>query len=456
MGFGSGYSERNDRGMEGRTSYKRVFANGQAPHVWAQQTQDDGRTPNGNLYWKRRDTIHSYRDNWPLATFTDMRDGEGKKIVLMNTEKYSLTTSGHLDDVQQALIGLPGIRIVTCTRDQLVCWSHSPSYAKVDMVNTAIRGLINTAKRYLKASLIDSRETSRVKWCLGTTAETTNTTTILTWEQRCKSRIADLDVMSSEITDLAALLGVDMATASGLLLYDVPVMQAAIAGEFSRYYDPALAAKREKARRASAKRALLDRVKNAFNAYSDGHWSKLKHTARIEAAVRDVWTLGTEEHKAKAMRWIGEFQAANELDASFTMQNPDAGAVVYRRKYGYARVKALTPDEWMAGKAGTLGHSSETLVRRKGDRLETSRHAEAPFKHAVAIFAKAQDCRATGSSWHRNGETMTAGHFQLDAIDTEGNIAIGCHRIRFSEMNRLAVREVPAMVKPRYALPMVI
>jgi hypothetical protein len=51
---------------------------------------------------------------------------------------------------------------------------------------------------------------------------------------------------------------------------------------------------------------------------------------------------------------------------------------------------------------------------------------------------------------------MTAGHFQLDAIDTEGNIAIGCHRIRFSEMNRLAVREVPAMVKPRYALPMVI
>jgi hypothetical protein len=109
---------------------------------------------------------------------------------------------------------------------------------------------------------------------------------------------------------------------------------------------------------------------------------------------------------------------------------------------------------WLAGEnVAGLYSDNPTLLRRRGKKLETSRGGSAPFSEAVVIYRAATTCRAAGRAWRRNGERMRVGHFELDAIDSHGNVRIGCHFIGYDEMARLAVREVPELVKPCFPLP---
>lgn len=75
---------------------KTVFENRMVAHVWAQQNQSEGRSNNRQFYFRDK-TIFSYRDSWPLATFI------GENEVLLNVQRYSVTTSKHLSYVERAL-----------------------------------------------------------------------------------------------------------------------------------------------------------------------------------------------------------------------------------------------------------------------------------------------------------------------------------------------------------------
>lgn len=75
---------------------KTVFDNRQIAHVWAQQTQESGKTPNRNLFFEGK-TIYSYGYHFPLARFaTD-------DIVLVNKDSYSVSTSKHQGYVRNAI-----------------------------------------------------------------------------------------------------------------------------------------------------------------------------------------------------------------------------------------------------------------------------------------------------------------------------------------------------------------
>lgn len=75
---------------------KKVFDNAMVAHVWAQQNQDEGRSNNGQFYFRGK-TIYSYRDSWPLAHFHE------SGLIILNTQSYSMTTSRHLSEVRSAL-----------------------------------------------------------------------------------------------------------------------------------------------------------------------------------------------------------------------------------------------------------------------------------------------------------------------------------------------------------------
>lgn len=75
---------------------KTVFDNRQCVHVWAQQTQDKGRSSNGNLFFDRS-TIYSYGYHFPLAKFYD------ENTVFINNSSYSVSTSKHQSYVHQAV-----------------------------------------------------------------------------------------------------------------------------------------------------------------------------------------------------------------------------------------------------------------------------------------------------------------------------------------------------------------
>lgn len=75
---------------------RKVFENSMVGHVWANASQEEGRSHNGNL-WFSGATIYSYRT--PIA-----RRMPGGRVFLVTSERYSITTSGkHMPAVHRAI-----------------------------------------------------------------------------------------------------------------------------------------------------------------------------------------------------------------------------------------------------------------------------------------------------------------------------------------------------------------
>ena len=78
------------------------------------------------------------------------------------------------------------------------------------------------------------------------------------------------------------------------------------------------------------------------------------------------------------------------------------------------------------------------LLRINGDELQTSLGASVPLSHAVRVFRIVAKCRADGTSWHRNGETIRVGSFQVDSIEADGSFIAGCHSFSWTEVENAA------------------
>lgn len=72
---------------------KKVFSNNEVPHIWAQQTQNEGR--GSNIFFEGA-TIYSYGKHFPMATI------EGD-TVLFTLHRYSNTTAKHLSKTWSAV-----------------------------------------------------------------------------------------------------------------------------------------------------------------------------------------------------------------------------------------------------------------------------------------------------------------------------------------------------------------
>ena len=78
------------------------LTNSQAAHVWAQQIRERGQSGNGNLNF-RWDTIYSY--STPIGKFQTNEAGE--RCILITSRGFSVSTSQHVDQVLNAVRGLP-------------------------------------------------------------------------------------------------------------------------------------------------------------------------------------------------------------------------------------------------------------------------------------------------------------------------------------------------------------
>ena len=76
---------------------KKVFSsNADCIHTFAQRSQDEGRTPNHNVYF-RGDKIYSYGYHYLLGEF--INNGEA---IIINDIGYSNSTSKHINILQGA------------------------------------------------------------------------------------------------------------------------------------------------------------------------------------------------------------------------------------------------------------------------------------------------------------------------------------------------------------------
>jgi hypothetical protein len=79
---------------------KTVFDGRMCAHVWAQQSQPEGRNNNGQFFFKGP-TIYSYGSHFPIATFKTTK--RGQRYVLFTTRDYSITTSKHKGFARNAI-----------------------------------------------------------------------------------------------------------------------------------------------------------------------------------------------------------------------------------------------------------------------------------------------------------------------------------------------------------------
>lgn len=203
--------------------------------------------------------------------------------------------------------------------------------------------------------------------------------------------------------------------------------------------------------------------------------------------ARDIIAAAFKDHPIDAARILGRLTEKlvryEQLNAE-KVHYPDAAQVVEARRYG-GKTKYITPDEWCDGENGRIeqGYGNhdgryQTYVRRENagtthDEVATSLGARIPFKDAVKLYLAAarakvvaydidagEDWNGLPTDWSRAthgesgvGSQFKAGFYVVNSIDRDGNCKVGCHRLCFTEMERLAVKEVPHLVTARYPVP---
>ena len=86
-----------------------------------------------------------------------------------------------------------------------------------------------------------------------------------------------------------------------------------------------------------------------------------------------------------------------------------------------------------------LRYIDKTYMRPQDDgNIHTTQNASFPIEHAKKAFAAIRHCKETASEWKRNGKSIHLGHFQIDTIESNGNVKAGCHYIEWDEIARIA------------------
>jgi hypothetical protein len=79
-----------------------------------------------------------------------------------------------------------------------------------------------------------------------------------------------------------------------------------------------------------------------------------------------------------------------------------------------------------------------TLLRIKGDTVETSRYASFPTAHAVAALALVRKVMFRGVEFNANGHTCKVGLFEISKITADGTVYAGCHVVPWESIARIA------------------
>jgi hypothetical protein len=78
---------------------KKVFTNSELAHVYAQQSQDEGRNPNGSFYFRGK-TLYSYGSHFPICKF--VTNDKGENALLFTERTYSNTTAKQISLTRNA------------------------------------------------------------------------------------------------------------------------------------------------------------------------------------------------------------------------------------------------------------------------------------------------------------------------------------------------------------------
>ena len=370
---------------------QKVMPNGMVAHVWAQQGQSEARSSNGNL-WFRDSTIYSYRE--PIAAF--VKGTRGRTFVLITSDTFSMTTSQHMSHIRRAL----GYDTAKFYVPYVAAPYHGYTF-KYDLNARNVKYLLDKARDY--AAKLCKMHVRAYGPDIDGTANP---------ENRCKA----LRDTFSEVDTYCEAFGVRKGTATRKL--DMEALCKAIRDAHARFNHP----KRVKAREtAKARREAVYELKHA---------AEIAERDRLERVALVGYTA-----------WLVRGKTGAVPSASF-LSFEQRGIIQNWRNANRDKIEAMDRARWIAGDNISYYSRNSVALRVNGDMLETSQGATVPLDHAIKAFKFAKAVRARGESWKWRGlsykQVVRVGHFHINAVDADGNITAGCHRIQWPEIERLA------------------
>jgi hypothetical protein len=390
---------------------KTVFDNSMTAHVWAQNQQDHGRSHNGNLYFEGG-VIYSYGSHFPIARHAVTK--QGKPCVLRTTERYSTSTSGHVSHVDYALNPCRAEEWRAEEKDRN---KHLIFYVPDPLASTKAEHLENyKALRGSYAGNLHSALFGKDFHDYGRGAAFDR---VEEYAQSCR----------------------DYSKAFGLG-QRVTVPTETLARKKAQWLVDKAAHDAEQEKRAEKRRvARAARYKRMVEKWTVGEVDHLpydavpSHEQKMQRASIDFerWASGEID---QIPYWINRYGPGLPDERMFrpTQEQQD------RRD----AIEADKIKSWRDGKEVRLrfGYGdATTMMRIKGDEVQTSKGARFPVEHAKRAFHIVARCKRNGVDWVRNGHSIQVGHFTLDRIHPNGDVLAGCHFVKWEEIE-LCAREL--------------
>lgn len=450
---------------------KTVFQNSMVAHVWAQQNQSNGKSNNGQFFF-RDSMLFSYGSHFLVGKIITGLGKGSANVALLNTDSYSISTSRHQRMAKGAVRHFEHVYLLpdlTKLANQFNFNSIQPygKGARDDIKNyiKTHKGLGDNAALFLLAyvGIKDAKHCLSFLRREGTRLADKASAAIAKREK--DKALGDAAMMAKQsieqIADNISKLG-DYALPNNAkrLFHAHKAAKAAKRVRQAKAVWEALKLVRGEIKRRGAKKARIDanrymrgliqNVRTAFTQlemrYTEGESLPASHLRTMSRSFSDAAHMGLGRGMSQATRdKLGNF--ANDIG--------EAGKIVQAREDAEALEKAKADlDKWKRGENGlfrghTFYHLPVTYLRAvnvarddngmivKGE-LETTKGASVPLTHAVRAFRFLKLCKERGQGWHHNGHSLRVGHFQVDRIEPNGDFKAGCHDITWAEVERVA------------------
>lgn len=439
---------------------RQIFSNDMVAHIWANQSQSAARNASGSIYFEGR-TIFSYGLHFPMAIHID------HGIVLMNSDKCSITTGQHLQYVSRAVSHLQIVRMP----DLYTIWQVIRDDANRNRkCHDAIDG--QTILRYLRKNWAQIPvDSTGAAWLLKAANSCAK------WENmRAKLALDAVKVAEkAEKAEKAELL----EWARQFVARDWSEIRNTAwqnAAEYRQNGLKTLIAKIRKARLVAPKGKLraelwtieqrLRAILNLAKSNSDSHGNPLRNSKirKLLADLRELKRENTfsgytlkETYIQFASRTLIKLGDLAELDPHMPVslrQSVESYRADLAKQITDYKVERRAA--WESGKLGNTDLSDtdrwQSLWLRAvnpvidgckviSGELQTSHGANVPLRHAFHVFQFIAHCRAKGQGWiagQSKPSQIRVGHFHVDRIDRSGNFKAGCHNIEWPDVERLA------------------
>ncbi|ARB05742.1 hypothetical protein [Synechococcus virus S-ESS1] len=480
---------------------KTVFSNHMVAHVFATQSQEEGRSQNGNFYFSGR-ALFSYGRHFIVAYAIPRISGGF--LFLINPDSYSISTSRHQAMARAAIPGRAYIapnltRLADDLNAALDAWEyHEMPGGRTRPVKVAAtmarrREYLPRIKRAIAANWPGQETAAAI---LGEFGQRNAARAAAAMARRHAATVA------AEAAAKAKRKREDVARNAKYLATFTPArIRAEISDNLNRYSGQwgrdkvkemsrhlFAAIKEARARgwtriaatlsshRAMVRAALADIDNREAMARRQGAKREAIARFREDAAnvarlmtPRDAGGIAGEGSPETRARWYRDL--ADSCHSLLRHWTPPAATVARLRSiHDAARIRMTEENEnaararfeaeaerrraWLAGETG-LGYGrlsdqdggallrAVDVARDESGAivsgvLETGHGAQVPLVHALRVFAFLRHCRATGRAWKRNGASLRVGHFHVDSVTPQGDFVAGCHRINWQEVARLA------------------